>query len=203
MAKFDRAYYQRYYRNPVTRAVTPGEFARMAEFLAAYLRYLDIDVRRILDIGCGIGSLLRALGRRFPRARTSGVEPSEYLRERYRWEPGSVATYEARTPFDLVVCNDVLQYLDDRDATQAISNLASLSRGALYLGVLTAEDWAENCDRARTDPDVVLRKAAWYRRRLHRHFVEVGGGLFLKAELELPYWELERFPRRAVRESSA
>ncbi|MEE8041202.1 MAG: hypothetical protein V3T15_00245, partial [Pseudomonadales bacterium] len=70
MPKFDRAYYQRYYRNPVTRAVTPQEFARLAEFVAAYLRYLDIDVRRILDIGCGTGSLLRALGRRFPRARS-------------------------------------------------------------------------------------------------------------------------------------
>lgn len=197
MPKFDRAYYQRYYRNPLTRAVSPREFARMAEFIAAYLRYLDINVRRIADLGCGMGYLLRALARRFARARLVGVEQSEYLCNRYHWERGSVTSYATRTPFDLVVCNDVLQYLDDRDAGRAIANLAELSRGALYLGVLTDEDWAENCDRSRTDPDVVLRKAGWYRRRLHRHFVEVGGGVFLKRELDLPYWELERFPRKS------
>lgn len=195
MPRFDGAYYYRYYTNPLTRAVTPQEFQRMAEFISAYLRYLEIDVRRILDVGCGLGHLLRALARRFPRARTVGVEQSDYLCERYGWEKGSVTAYEAGTPFDLVVCNDVLQYLDDRQATRAIGNLATLARGALYLGVLTEEDWAQNCDRTRTDPDVVLRKAAWYRRRLHRHFVEAGGGVFLKPELDLPYWELERFPR--------
>jgi SAM-dependent methyltransferase len=88
----------------------------MAEFISAYLRYLEIDVRRILDVGCGLGHLLRALARRFPRARTVGVEQSDYLCERYGWEKGSVTAYESGTPFDLVVCNDVLQYLDDRDA---------------------------------------------------------------------------------------
>lgn len=199
MPIFDRAYYQRYYRNPATRAVTPGEFTRQADFIAAYLRYLCVPVRRMLDIGCGMGQLLRALARHFPHARSIGVEQSEYLCARYRWEQGSVVSYAAVTPFDLVVCNDVLQYVDDRDAARAIANLATLSRGALYLGALTEEDWAQNCDRARSDPDVVLRPGAWYRRRLHRHFVEIGGGMFVKPELELPYWELERFPRSGRR----
>ncbi len=65
---FDKAYYDRFYRDPRTRASSPQEATRRAAFLSAYLRYLEIPVRRILDIGCGLGHLLKSLQRRFPDA---------------------------------------------------------------------------------------------------------------------------------------
>lgn len=189
--RFDKAYYDRFYRNPDTRAVSPAGAGRQAEFIAAYLRYLRLPVKRLLDIGCGIGATLRALQRRFPRALSVGVEHSDYLCERYGWEPGSVVDYQAPAPFDLVVCNDVLGYLDDRTCARAIDNLAQLSRGALFLGVLSADD-AGLYDPARTDAAQHLRPAAWYTRRLARHFVAVGGGLYLKHPPEVVIWSLER-----------
>jgi len=189
--KFDKAYYDRFYRNPRTRAVTPAAARRQAAFIAAYLRHLEIDVRRILDVGCGVGTTLRALGRQFPSARLQGVEISDYLCRRYGWPQGSVEDYHAEPPYDLVVCNDVLAYLDDPACGRAIGNLAALCRGAAFLGILTADD-AGAYDPARTDTQQHLRPAAWYRRRLSRHFVNVGGGLHLKRPPDVVVWALDR-----------
>jgi predicted TPR repeat methyltransferase len=188
---FDKAYYDRFYRNPSTRAVTPAGARRQAAFIAAYLRHLQLPIDRILDVGCGVGMSLRALARQYPRALTQGVEFSSYLCERYGWQPGSVVDFEAEQPFDLVVCNDVLAYLPEAECAQALANLARLSRGALYLGILTADD-EDLYDPQRTDTHQHLRPASWYRRRLQRHFVAVGGGLYLKRPLDITVWTLDR-----------
>lgn len=188
--RFDKAYYDRFYRDPETRAVTPAATRRLAVFLAAYLRHLEIPVRQVLDLGCGTGGLLRALGRSFPKARTRGVEVSDYLCRTYGWEPGSVTDYGG-DPADLVICNDVLGYLDDVACERALANLKRLAGGALYLGVLTREDLAL-CDRERTDAAQTARPAAWYRKRLAGDFLAVGGGLFLRQPVEVAVWHLER-----------
>lgn len=189
--RFDKAYYDRFYRDPGTRAVTPAAVRRQAAFIAAYLQHLEIPVRRILDMGCGTGLLLRALGRAYPSATTTGVEFSDYLCERYGWQQGSVVDADAGGAADLVVCNDVLGYLNDADCARALSNLATHTRGALYLGVLTREDLTL-CDPDRTDAEQVARPAAWYRRRLARNFLPVGGGLFLRQPVAVTVWHLER-----------
>ncbi len=190
--EFDAGYYRRFYADSDTRSVTPSEVRRQVAFVTAYLKHMDLPVRRILDMGCGLGLMRRPLSEGFARASYTGVEWSEHLCERLGWQRGSVVDYAARWPFDLVVCHDVIQYLDDAHAGRAIDNLARLCRGALYLGVLTREDWEHNCDRARTDDRVHLRGAAWYRRRLARHFVNAGGGVFLKHDAPVVLWSLER-----------
>lgn len=190
--QFDKRYYDRYYRNPRTRAVSPAAARRHAAFAAAYLRHLEVPVRRILDIGCGTGTMLRALARQFPQATARGVETSEYLCRTYGWQPGSVVTHRSAIPYDLVVCNDVLGYLDAPECGRAITRLAGLCRGALLLGVLTSDDAAaEAHDPARTDPEQQLRSAAWYRRRLARHFLNVGGGLHLRRPPDVVVWALD------------
>jgi hypothetical protein len=106
----------------------------------------------------------------------------------------SVADYAPPEPFDLVFCHDVLQYLkDDREAARALHNLGRLSRGALYVSVLTTGDWRRTADRARTDGDGIrLRSAAWYKARLARNFRPLGGGLLVRRGYEPLLWELER-----------
>ncbi|MFN9706525.1 MAG: class I SAM-dependent methyltransferase, partial [Planctomycetota bacterium] len=88
-------------------------------------------------------------------------------------------------------CQGVLQYLDDRQATAALRNLARWSDGLLFLEALTALDWRERCDRERTDGDVRLREGAWYRRRLDRGFTALGGGVFAARRAGFPFFELE------------
>lgn len=188
---FDADYYRRFYEDRRTRVTDPARVRRLCAFTIACLRHYELPVRSVLDLGCGIGLWRRALATIAPQARYQGVEFSEYLCRRFGWSQGSVVDYDPGRRFDLVVCQGVLQYLDDADAARAIANLARLARGALYLEALTESDWAENCDREVTDGDVKLRSGAWYRRRLRPHFLAVGGGIFLRRDAGVTVFELE------------
>jgi SAM-dependent methyltransferase len=190
--RFGAAYFRKYYLNPATRVVTAGEMRNRAALIAALLTHLQIPIRNILDAGCGIGLLRRPFAQVLPRARYTGLELSEYLCRRYGWSQGSVATHAPSKPFDLLVCYDVLQYLDDAQAARAIANMARLTRAALYVSALTREDWLENCDRSRTDRAVHLRSGAWYRRRLGKAFDYVGFGVWLRKDVSAILWDMER-----------
>jgi SAM-dependent methyltransferase len=189
--EFDAAFFDRYYGDPETRVADAGDAARVVGLIAGVVDYLELPVRRILDAGCGIGLLREPLLARFPKARYEGLEFSRYLCARFGWHQGSLADFESAQPYDLVVCHDVLQYLDDRAAARAIANLARLSRGALYLSVLTATDWRRAADQSRTDQDVYRRDGDWYRRRLRRGFRHVAAGVHLSRTIRPILWELE------------
>ncbi len=190
---FNAEFYRRYYLDPRTRVASRADSLKLGRYVCAWVDYLGFTVKRVLDAGCGLGQLRPAVREFFPRARYVGLEASDYLCRRYGWIQASVADYVPKVPFDLVICHDVLQYLeDDRVASQALRNLGRLCRGALYFSVLTAGDWRRNADRARTDSGVQLRSAAWYRARLARQFRPVGGGLWVRRGYTPLLWELER-----------
>ncbi|MGC1388628.1 MAG: class I SAM-dependent methyltransferase [Steroidobacteraceae bacterium] len=189
---FGAEYFRKFYLDPRTRVTTPGEMRARARLIAAILAQAAIPVRTILDAGCGIGLLRKPFAEVLPRARYTGLEASEYLCARYGWTAGSAVDHAPRDPFDLVVCYDVLQYLDDRAAARAIANFARMTRSAAYVCALTSEDWRANCDRQRTDREVHLRPGAWYRRRLQRRFRYLGFGLWLRKDVTAILWDLER-----------
>jgi SAM-dependent methyltransferase len=189
---FDAAYFERFYRNPRTRVVSPAEMASRAALIVAVLRQAQIPVRTVLDAGCGVGLFRLALRKCLPRARYTGLESSEYLCDRYQWTRGSVADFRPRAPYDLVICYDVLQYLDDRAAGKALENFARLSRAALYVSALTIQDAQVNCDRSRTDLAVHLRSGAWYRRRLQMRFKHLGFGVWIRKNQTAILWEMEQ-----------
>jgi SAM-dependent methyltransferase len=188
---FDRDYYRRYYYDPRTAVATRAEMRARARLIAAFVGHLGLPVRRILEAGCGTGLLRAELKRLLPRAHYTALEASEYLCRRHGWRYGRIEEFRARTPFDLVICYDVLQYLDRAHAARALRNFARLTRGALYFSALTSGDLARNADRRRTDADVHLRSARWYRSRLARHFREAGLGFWLRRGAPLTLWELE------------
>jgi SAM-dependent methyltransferase len=188
---FDDAYYQRYYCNARTRVATPTEVARLGDFVCSYLKHLRQPVARALDIGCGLGRWQGVLRDHFPRAQYIGVEISDHACQRYGWQKGSVVDFRARTPFDLVICQGVLQYLSNRDASAAVQNLDALCRGALFLEALTSDDWTAVCDQRRTDGNVYLRSAAWYRRQLRPYFLNAGGGVFISRRAPIVLYALE------------
>jgi 2-polyprenyl-3-methyl-5-hydroxy-6-metoxy-1,4-benzoquinol methylase len=190
-SSFDRNYYQRFYYNPRTAVTTRIEVRNRARMIGAHADYIGLPVRRILDAGCGTGMLRAPLRRLFPRAEYTGMETSEYLCERYGWDHGLIQSYRPAKPFDLVVCYDVVQYLDAPTARRALNNLARLCRGMLYFTALTKKDWEENCDQSRTDSKVYLRAASWYRVGLRRNFREIGAGFWLRRGVPLTVWDLE------------
>jgi trans-aconitate methyltransferase len=191
-AVFGPAYFRKFYLDSRTRVVSAREMLARARLIAAILTQASVPVRTILDAGCGIGLLRKSFAEVLPRARYTGLDASEYLCARYGWTRASVVDYAPREPSDLVVCYDVLQYLDDREAGRAIANLKRLARAAVYVSALTREDWRANCDRKRTDRAVHLRDGSWYRRRLRRNFRYLGFGVWLRKEVTAILWDLER-----------
>ena len=198
MKSYDEAYFSRWYRG--RRAAVSddliGQRARLALAAAEYV--LAREARTVLDVGCGEGRWRAPLRRARPGISYQGVDGSEYAVRRYGRRRnirlgtlGGVGRLGLPGPFDLVVCYDVLQYLDDRTATRALANLARLTRGVLYLSALTARDWRENCDRTRTDRNVFLRDVQWYGQRLRRHFRPSGVGFWVRRGSPLTTWEME------------
>jgi SAM-dependent methyltransferase len=188
---FDRDYYRRFYYDPGTAVTTRWEMRARARLIAAFVDHVGMPVRRLLDAGCGTGMLRTPLKRLLPRAKYVGLEASEYLCTRYGWEQGRIEEYRSNAAFDLVICYDVLQYLDTRAAARALANFGRLCRGVLYFSALTRRDWEWNCDRTRTDSNVQLRSGAWHRVRLNRNFREIGAGFWLRRGAALSVWELE------------
>ncbi len=190
---FDEAYYQRFYFDKKTSVVDPKHMERLGTFVCSYLKYLRVPVERVVDVGCGIGLWKDVVARHFPGARYQGVEFSAYLCERYGWQQGSVVDYAAdEGPFDFVVCQGVLPYLSPPDLKAALDNLGRLCRGALYLEAVSREDYERDIiDEDLTDPALFRHRAEVYRRRLSRHFRELGGGLWLSRAAEVPLFELE------------
>ena len=192
---FDEAYYQRYYFDKKTSVVDPQHVARLGAFVCSYLAYLRVPVKRVLDVGCGIGLWRDVVALHCPDASFHGVEYSDYLCTRYGWERGSVVDYQAHDPaepFDLAICQGVLPYLSPPDLKRALHNLGTLSKGALYVEAVSREDYErDTIDEDLTDNRVFRHRAELYRRGLAEGCLELGGGVWLSRQAEVPLFALE------------
>jgi len=100
--------------------------------------------------------------------------------------------YASAQPFDLVICQGVLPYLSPTDLALALRNLARLCQGALYIEAVAREDYERDIiDEDLTDARLFRHRAALYRRGLSEGFVELGGGVWLSRQADLPLFELE------------
>jgi Methyltransferase domain len=186
---FDADYYRRFYRDrPVhdRRAI-----AHLATGVTGLSAWWGITIRSVLDIGAGTGLWRDWFAAERPRVAYRSIDVSEYACRRYGHEHADISRWRPAAPSDLVVCQGVLQYLDDHACSRAIGNLAAACRTLLYLEVPTAGDLDEVIDADATDLDIHWRPAAWYRRRLGRHFRCIGGGLYAPRRAGLHFYELE------------
>jgi SAM-dependent methyltransferase len=188
--RFDAAYYRRFYgADPVHDR---HRIAALASGVAGLCRWWGLPLRSVLDIGAGPGLWGRWFATHRPGVRYHGIDVSVYACQRYGHEQADIATWRPRRAYDLVVCQGVLQYLDDAAAAAAIDNLALATRGLLYLEVPTLADRDDVVDPDHTDLDVCWRPGRWYRRRLAVHFTEVGAGIHVSLTAPVAFYELER-----------
>ena len=190
--RFDAAYYSRFYgRRPVHDLRRIGHLASGVMELAAWWR---VPIRSVLDVGAGKAYWRDWLASAHPRVAYHGIDVSEHACRRFGHEHADLATWRPKRRYDLVVCQSVLQYLDNAAATQAIATLAEACRGLLWLEVPTADDRVHAIDPTATDLDVHWRAGGWYRKRLGHGFTEIGGGLWLSRASNAVLFELERLP---------
>jgi SAM-dependent methyltransferase len=191
--EFGKEFYDRFYHRSSTAVASTQDAHRLCKFVMAYLDFLGLEVARVLDAGCGLGHWQSAFRRLRRRVEYVGIETSDYLCERYGWRKSTIAEFRTRGRFDLVVCQDVLQYLNDEEAANSIANLARQCRGAMYFEVPTREDFESGAlDTRRTDGEIYTRPANWYRKRLLQDFDSAGGGVFVRKNSGLHLLALEK-----------
>jgi len=145
---YDRNYFQRWYRHPRHRVSTHESLTRKVRMAVSITEFLiSRPIRSVLDIGCGEALWFPILKRMRPDVRYVGVDSSEYAIERYgetrniRYGTlASIGTMKSLRVSDLVVCADVLQYVDTAEAERGLRAIRRLIRGAAYIEAFTSED---------------------------------------------------------------
>ena len=175
MKAYDEAYYDRWYRHPRHRVSKEPDCERKVHLAVSVAEYVvGRAIRSVLDIGCGEGLWYLILRRLRPDIRYIGVDPSEYAVTRYgasrHIRRGSFGTFDRlRLPsaFDLVVCADALQYVNDDDAARGLrairDRLHGPHGGVAYIEAYTTED-----NMVGDREEWVERSAADYRRLFRR-----------------------------------
>jgi hypothetical protein len=188
--RFDAAYYRRYYgRRPIHDRRRIAQLGAGVVSLAAWWR---IPIRSVLDVGAGKAYWRDWLTVAHPNTRYHGIDASEYACRRYGHERADIASWRPRCKYDLVVCQSVLQYLDDSSAARAIDTLAVACRGLLVFEAPTVADRDTVIDPLGSDLGVYWRTGGWYRKRLTAGFTEIGGGMWLSRSCAAVFFELER-----------
>jgi SAM-dependent methyltransferase len=149
MKQYDEQYFDRWYRREGFGS--RSRLRRKVHFALSASEYLlERPVRNVLDIGCGEGPWRAALRRQRPRIDYVGVDPSEYVVERFGRSRnirlgtfGGLDPLDLPGPFDLVVCADVVLYVTDRDLRRGLESIAELLRGVAYIEIYTANDSIE------------------------------------------------------------
>ena len=188
--KFDRSYFERYYgKQPIH---TVNEIAHLATAVHEMLAWWAAPVRSVLEVGAGRGDWGNWYRTLHPTVRVTSTDVSEHSCATFGHKRRDIAQWAPKRPFDLVICTDVLQYLDDRAATRALRNLTTATRTCLYFDALTSFDAKHTVDRSKTDLNVTLRTGDWYRQRLSRGFTQAGAGLWIRKGSTVVLHELER-----------
>jgi SAM-dependent methyltransferase len=167
MKSYDRAYFERWYRDPTDRVSTRDSLERKARMAIAVSEFLiGRRVETIVDVSCGEAPWFPVIRRLRPDASYIGIDSSEYVLQRFgaarnirRGSLGDLGKMKIRRDVDLIVCADVLQYVDTPELERGLRAIRRLLGGVAYIEAFTTEDQMEG-DRAGWRE----RTAAQYRR---------------------------------------
>lgn len=167
--RYDRAYFDKWYRDE--RVNAPAEVRRKVVLAVAAAEYfLQRSIRSVLDIGCGEGQWMLHLRAIRPRVRYLGLDSSAYAVKQFgkarnirRASFGELPALHLTQRFDLVVCSDVLHYVEDDEIKSGLREIVRLCEGVAFLEVLTKED-----DIVGDLEALINRPAAWYRKTFER-----------------------------------
>lgn len=171
MKVYDQTYFNRWYRDPTDRVATRESLVRKIRMAVSVTEFLiGRELRSVLDVGCGEAPWQPILKRLRPNARYVGVDSSEYVIERFGAERnirhgslGTLGSIKSLRKSDLVVCADVLQYIDTAEIERGLRAIRKLSGGVAYIEAFTAED-----NMVGDDVDWHHRSAAEYQRIFRR-----------------------------------
>ncbi len=170
---YDRAYFDRWYRDPEHRVGSQAQRARKARMVVALAEYyLGRPLRNVLDVGCGEALWRAPLRRSRPGIDYRGLDASAYVAQRYGRSRriglarfGDLAALRFDRRFDLIICADMLHYVPADELRAGLSGFGELLEGLAFIEVYTDRDRAGGDTRG-----FIRRSPDWYRRA----FLEAG-----------------------------
>lgn len=131
----------------------PGARHRRRLVTNAVMRLDRTTISTVLDVGCGLGELYLSLRPVVPAASYTGIDVSSYAIERCRtrfadasWFALDVTTDRLESTFDLVVCSEVTEHLDDPQS--ALRNIGAMCRPGGVLVLTTPHGRVHATERA-------------------------------------------------------
>lgn len=179
--RYDRAYFERWYRDPRTRVVTVERQRQLARDLLLQADWLlGRPLTSVIDVGCGEGAWGEALTWQRPGLAYAGYDSSDYAVGEYgatrNLSRCALADLHRlpRQQADLLLCHDVLHYVADAEIDTALAAVSRWSLTLAQVSVMSAE-----IDFVGDRVGYVARPAATYRRWLTRHgWVPAGGAWY-------------------------
>ena len=146
--RYDRAYFDKWYRHPAHAVTSALELTRKVAFaVAATEYYLGRKVGNVLDVGCGEGVWRAPLRKLRPGIDYLGLDSSEYAIARYGRTRnlrlarfGDLAELRFARRFDLIVCSDTLYYVPSAELKAGLRGIVEMLEGVAFLELFTARD---------------------------------------------------------------
>jgi len=193
---YDRAYFDKWYRDPTHSVGSGAELRRKVAMVVAQAEYyLGRTVRNVLDVGCGEGVWRTPLRALRPDIHYRGLDASEYVVSRYGRSRniglakfGQLAELRFDVRFDLIVCTDVLHYLKPAEIRAGLIGIGEMLEGIAFLEVFTSRDDVDG-DRE----GFQSRSPSWYLRAFNEvGLLPCGSHCYLGPRLERHFAALER-----------
>ena len=162
---YDRAYFDRWYRDPQHAVSSAPELQRKVALAVAVAEYyLGRRIRNALDVGCGEGVWRAPLRRLRPGLDYLGLDSSEYAIARYgrsrnlrRAAFGDLGEVRFERRFDLIVCSDTLHYVRSAELKRGLRGIVEMLEGIAFLELFTARDAPEGDKHG-----FIARAPRWY-----------------------------------------
>jgi SAM-dependent methyltransferase len=164
--RYDQHYYDHWYRSRAAVITVASRQRKVRLAVAAAEFMLGREIRSVLDIGCGEAAWRAVLRRMRPDVAYQGVDSSEYVVERFGGRRnirlGSFGTL-GQLPlrkFDLIVCADVIAYVNNADLARGLAAVRKRLRGVAYIEAYAiGDDMVGDFDGWHHRSEAMYRKA--------------------------------------------
>lgn len=124
-----------------------------AAYIYHTLKLADFAVKTLADFGFGKGILLKEFASKFKPSKILALDPSREMVEELK-KSSWIRKYNSKIihatlqdydhkkgkPFDLVICNSILQYIPDKEVSEVFKKLSLLAK-YVYFAVPTERDY--------------------------------------------------------------